>query len=86
MYVNLVSKAIVDQLGQSHSGNSDGVNNSVFLDNSKVIPYSGDCNLFLKTHNHVDRNLKEYEPNHNILIIYHTDFYIFLFIIQETSN
>ena len=77
MYVNLVSIAIVDQLGQSHSGNSDGVNNSVFLDNSKVIPYSGDCNPLLKTHNHVDRNLKEYVQNHNILIIYHTYFYTF---------
>lgn len=82
MYVNWLSKAIVDQLGQSNLVNSNGANNSVFLDSSIVIPYSGDCNLLhvLQTHNHVDRNLKEYVPNHNLLII-HADFHIFLFII-----
>ena len=86
IYVNLLSKAIVDQLGHNHSVNSDVASNSVFLNNSKVIPYSGDCNPLLQTHDHVDRNLQKYVPNDNLLIIYHTDFYIFLFIIQQTSN
>ena len=40
-------------------------------------------NLFLQTHNHVDRNLTEYVSNHHLLILYRNNFLHFLI---QSSN